>query len=285
MARSEEEPARMPISQRFLSAPKFHLPHIRALSRGRIAGLGMTVLALVLLANSGSIAWAATGQPTASVTFQVGGATASSPITFAYRSAKLTGFDRVVLQRSEGTAHHWTTVAALKPDSQGTSQLTGLPLGQYLFRIAVLGHGEVVASQRRWLRVFGNVPFASIGGGENRGTLALATTTFDYVLTFEAPGTGFTSSRTTCRSVSLRFVATVISAVGNGEPVTFKYSVVQADRDPTGVAGGEREPIELNATLIPGTSWAINVQQLTGGYHLDEIYVNGSAFCYTRTGS
>jgi hypothetical protein len=221
----------------------------------------------------------------ASVAFQAGGATASSPITFAYRSANLAGSERVVLQRSEGTAHHWTTVAALKADSQGTSQLAGLPLGQYLFRIAVLGRHGLVVSQRQWLRVFGNVPFAQIGGGEHRGTLALATTTFDYVLTFEAPGTGFSTSRTTCRSVSLRFAATVISGVSNGEPVSFKFSVVQADLEPTGVAGGEREPIELNATLIPGTSWAINVQKLTGGFHLDEIYVNGSASCYTLTGS
>jgi hypothetical protein len=175
------------------------------------------------------------------------------------------------LQRQQGTSHAWQTVATLNRSS-GSGQLKGLPLGTYLLRIADLGpHMKVLADQRRGLAVFGNVPLSTLFAGHAPGVYTTPSRTFSYVARYtDLAGSGqpaLTVSPNHCRSVHLDFVAAGdYDYPGQVGVLTVTASVPQK------MIGA------LDAALVPGKAWSLNVSQ-TGGSNAMDFYLNGSASC------
>jgi hypothetical protein len=193
------------------------------------------------------------------------------------------------VQRQEGTARVWQTVASLN-GSQGSGQLPSLPLGIYSLRIAALGpHNRVLAQRQRQLDVFGNVPLATLlGQAATTGVFTSPTNTFSYVISGEQGNIG--SGPTTifgapaaqdCRGVHIEFAVDGRDPTNDGNG---RVSVVQESADAVGASAPFEGVGTLDARVVPGQSWSVNELAYRGADDPDLIVLfdfNGYASCYS----
>jgi hypothetical protein len=208
-------------------------------------------------------------------------ATADSPVSFTWTASHLAPHSQLVVQRQEGTARSWRTVARLTGAS-GSASLPGLPMGSYRLRLAVLGSRHLVRGyQQRLLEAFGEVPFSSLFPGHGHPVYAAATSSFPYVsFAYGVNNTDgvLTDSQNNCRSVHLEFVPGTVGSFSSemvGQLGTM--TLVQESQDPASVTVPFNTVGTLDANVVVGQSWSVNFSQ-TGEY-LFTFYVNGSASC------
>lgn len=132
----------------------------------------------------------------------------------------------------------------------------------------------------RTLRVYGTVPFLSLLNGRERAHTT-PSLTFTYVISAYSSKTAFTVERSPCRSVHIDFLPD--ADVYNGEPGgQGTASLVQETADPVSRTVPGRTVGVLDAEVVPGRSWAMNIDQ-TGTQFGYTWYINGTASCYERT--
>jgi len=194
-------------------------------------------------------------------------------IAFSWNAAGHLGRrHRLVVQRQVGTARSWKSVLRLRGRS-GSTELSGLPLGRYRLRLAdLVWRGRVLAKQVSGLGVFGQVPFTTLFGTPRTRVYTTKTVTFSYVRSFESyENPAFTVEDNHCRSVHIAFV----SGAGYGGKSS-SMTLVQESRDPVSVTTETDELASLDAELVPGQSWSVNLA--TPGSE-SVFYVNGYAVC------
>jgi hypothetical protein len=200
-------------------------------------------------------------------------ATEGQPIPFSWSGSHLGYKHRLVIQRQVGTARTWKTVMRL-PTDNGSASLPGLPLGRYRLRIANLSViRRVVAQQVVGIGVFGPVPFTTLFDTDATHAYTTPTATFPYVRSYDSVvGTpAFTVDHNHCNFVHIAFVS--------GSSYTTYTSVVtlvQESRDPVSVSVPTDTIGALDATLVPGQSWSLNLDTIGGE---SVYYINGYAIC------
>ncbi|HEX7244416.1 MAG TPA: hypothetical protein VF245_02485 [Solirubrobacterales bacterium] len=201
------------------------------------------------------------------------------PIAFSWSaSGSLGRKHRLVVQRQVGTAHSWQSVMRLRGRS-GSAELPGLPLGRYRLRIAdLVGRGRVLTKQVSGIGVFGQVPFTTLFNASESHSYATPTATFPYVAYYyDSNGNpAFTVEHNHCNFVRIAFVA------GKSyKTYTATVKLVQESRDPVSVSVPTDSISELNAELVPGQSWSVDVST-TGGEAT--YFINGYAVCSSAEG-
>jgi hypothetical protein len=207
-------------------------------------------------------------------------ADAGSAVPYTWTAQRLKTGTVLVVQRQEGTAHSWHTVIQLGNRSSGSGQLPGMPLGRYRLRVAALGsRGRALAQQVHGLNVYGQVPFSSLFGPREGGSgvYTTPTHTFPYVISgddnFSDGVAVIADPHNNCRSVHIEFMA---SSVADAQGVV---TVVQETLDPASASAPINSVGSLDAPVVPGHSWSVNLSQTGGaGYYL-HFYLAGSASC------
>jgi hypothetical protein len=242
---------------------------IRSLLLGGIfAGLGLPA--------------AAVAKPTVSLTAP-SSIDAGAPLSVSWSAARVPAGSRLVIQRQQGTARVWRTVAHVAGPG-GTQPLPSvkLAIGTYRFRIADLGsHNKVLAQRQRTVHAFGDVPFSTLFTDfhDSPGVYTTPSRTFSYVDIAGDDETAFTVAHNHCRSVHFDFVPGV-----NGDAqssVTGSLTVVQETLDPASASVPAETIGALDAALVPGKSWSLLTAHTGGGSGLYgvQFYLNGSANC------
>jgi hypothetical protein len=222
---------------------------------------------------------------------------AGASVGYAYAASGFPRGTRVALQRQEGTADSWRTVAS-KPAGNGSGQLAALPLGRYAFRLAVIAHSRrILAQQHRVLEVYGQVPLSRLfaleggaGGGAfytgkiHGGVYTTPTGTFPYAMQLfanEAQQFTFTTTSTSnCDALNLEFVpGEADSADPGAATATTTLSVLQQTLPPASATAAPKTRASLSARLAPGTSWSITTQAT--GANFGDVYVNGYGTCFS----
>lgn len=258
----------------------------------RFRGFVVAGIALVVLTTDVSIALA---KPHVSLALPPTG-NAGVATSFAYTTRGLSSSSRLVLQRQQGTARVWRTVASLAKARTGASSLPGLTLGIYRIRIAAIARrGKVVAEQPRTIEIFGEVPFttlfalgyethsAELSGANIPGVYTTPGRTFNYDFeTFaneNQSSTVITVGNNTCRSVHIDFVPglTGSESAPYYQSSSATLSVIQQSLDPVVSTAGFSTFGALDAQLVPGESWSVTTFGNSKSIH---VYVNGSAVCY-----
>ncbi|MGH7193031.1 MAG: hypothetical protein ACREJM_05775 [Candidatus Saccharimonadales bacterium] len=217
-------------------------------------------------------------------------ASAGQAISFTWTGSNLGEGHKLVVQKPVGTAHTWRTILQL-PTRSGSGQLSGLPLGKYRFRIADLvlvprprhgGHHRayfrVMAQEVAGVAVFGEVPFSTLFNSPEHAH-ATSSYSFAYVASWQDWGTAptaFTVEHNHCSFVHIAFLGVGWWLKGETEVPTATATVVQESREPTSVTDAENTIGSLDAALVPGQSWALNLSA-----HSNEpaFYINGYAVC------
>lgn len=252
----------------------------------------LTPLAVAIL--SGAAAPVAPANVRVSLTLPAS-ADAGAPVPFSYTARGMRARDRLVVQRQQGTARAWRTVRTLSR-SKRSSELSGLPLGSYKLRIAVLdARSKVQTQQARTLKVFGKVPFSTLftppgeiggawySGAPQSGVYTTPTSTFAYAMRMFAnlnrTFTFATVGNNKCRSAHFDFVPGG-GGVGFSSPSygAATLSVVQEALEPTAASAGFNQLGALDVTLEPGSSWSLN--SLGSGESV-QLYTNGYAVCFS----
>jgi hypothetical protein len=243
---------------------------IRSLLLGGIfAGLGLPA--------------AAVAKPTVSLTAP-SSIDAGAPLSVSWSAARVAAGSRLVIQRQQGTARVWRTVAHVAGPG-GTQPLPSvkLAIGTYRFRIADLGsHNKVLAQRQRTVHAFGDVPFSTLFTGF-RGSPGVYTTpsrTFSYVDEVDQDGTAFTVAHNRCRSVHFDFVPGDFGYAPASE--NGSITVVQETLDPVAATVPVETIGALDATLVAGKSWSLRVARSGGNTSLD-YFLNGLANCDSTT--
>lgn len=189
-----------------------------------------------------------------------------------------------MIQRQEGTAHVWRTVLRLGGGSGGSGTLPALGIGRYRLRIANLGRrARMLAQQEVRVAAFGTVSFSTLFGRSTRAyTTALGT--FPYVFQYyngEVDYTAFTVAANTCQSVHLEFIPGLLDESQEIPEQHGTATIVQESADPVGMTISEGSKGVVDARVIPGQSWAVNVAQIErrNNDRLFAWYINGSASC------
>ena len=200
-----------------------------------------------------------------------------APIPFSWRGSHLGRNHRLVVQKPVGTAHTWRTILRLSSNS-GSGELPGLALGKYRFRLADLVGHRVLAQQVAGIAVFGQVPFSTLYNEGEHGVHATPSSSFPYVNYWEdGAEPAFTVEHNHCLSVHIAFVAHLGSTYGT--PGVSIVTLVQESRDPVSASADFDTIGSLDANLVPGQSWAVNLsaRQEKAGLYL--TYINGYAIC------
>jgi hypothetical protein len=200
-------------------------------------------------------------------------ANAGQPVAFSWSGRRLGRGHRLVIQKPEGTAHTWRTIIRL-PSNRGSAQLSGLALGKYRFRIADLAGRRVLAQQVDGVAVFGEVPFTTLLREHDEHIVATPSTSFPYIERYwGTPQPAFSVGHTNCLSVHIAFVGQIAPG-HHPEPGTATVTVIQETRDPVSASFPYEVIGGLDAELVLGQSWAVNIDAGPG-----YIYVNGYAVC------
>ena len=206
---------------------------------------------------------------------------AGKSATIRYATENVTGDQKVVVQRAEGTAGAWTTISTLTSPS-GNGATGPIPMGRQSIRLAVIsGSGEVlVASVPRTVFGFATVPLSTLFPGPT-GVYTAGTHTFRYRLSWSyfsvrqgEPVQTITTH--TCRSAHLTFVTGNVNRP-DGEVGTLV--VRQETRDPVTKSDPLDTIAALDVPLTPGSGWSIAftwVGSTSPGFSL-----NGTASCYS----
>ena len=219
-------------------------------------------------------------------------ATAGEASRVAFNASGLPSSARLVLQRREGTARVWKTVASLGHSRKGASEIPPLSLGVYSMRLAALDRrSQPIAQHVGTLSVFGVVPFSrllegahitsGVGIGES-GTYTTMSSTFEYFIIYEYDGNltseanqfAFSVSHNPCRSIHLEFVG----RREEGRNPTLTAELIQAAADPIVSAPTPIENVgTLDGSVAVGKSWGLRFE----GTPLEpaRVFMNGSASC------
>lgn len=206
-------------------------------------------------------------------------ASEGQPVAFSWMGSHLGKKHRLVIQKPEGTAHTWRSILRL-PTHSGSAELPPMPLGKYRLRIADLSGHRVLAQQVAGIGVFGQVPFSTLfqGSEHDQGVFAGPSYSFPYVGVWEDGGTpAFTVQRNHCVSVHIAFVTHLGSSYGT--PGIGIVTLVQESRDPISGSSPFDAIGSLDASVIPGQSWAVNISAQQEKEGEDNTYLNGYALC------
>jgi len=241
-------------------------------------------IALVLVA---ALVWCASAEARPSLSFGVPSqvtAGAVIPATWVAKGVRLGS--QLVLQRQEGTARTWRTVARLGA-SHGSVTLGGLPLGSYRLRLAVLVRRRVLAERQALILSFGRVPLSTLfPNALSHGVYTTPTTSYAFEgnrsLIDGNNGIGALSpAHNPCRSVFIEFMAGLDlyfpQPAREYEGTTATLTVVQQSSDPVGATAPLNSVASLTAGLTPGQSWSVNLTQTAEKSFT--FYLNGYAEC------
>lgn len=227
---------------------------------------------------------------------------ADTAIPFTYVATNVQAREHVVLQRQQGTARVWRTVAKLKATSKGSGIISGLALGTYHLRLAAIRKGVLLAHAQKAVNVFGPVPLKMLLSGYKgffagpygrEGSYPTASSTFEYVLglpeyqsfssQYELPDP-VSASRNHCRSIHVDFLPANVdgASVHHSSTDEGTFTIVQAALDPVSATARYETVGHLDATLEPGRSWAIRLStSYAGDSILDDVafYINGTGSC------
>lgn len=200
-------------------------------------------------------------------------ASEGASVRFSWAGSHLGRNHKLVIQKPEGTAHTWRTILRLNGNS-GSAELPSLALGKYRFRIADLSGRRVLAQQVAGIAMFGQVPFTRLFGENDAGVLATPTNSFPYVAHWQDdPQPAFKVEDNHCLSVHIAFVASEYHAHG-----TAAITLVQESRDPVSASAPFESIGSLDAELVLGQSWAVNIlSKLEAEEYY--TYINGYAVC------
>jgi hypothetical protein len=221
---------------------------------------------------------AAATKPKVSLTLPVADAGAKG--TFSWTASRVKRSHRLVLQRQVGTGKVWRTMRRLSKRG-GSGSLPAFTLGAYRLRIAVFDkHRAMLTQQQKRLYVFGRVPFSALFR-QSGGIYTMPTQSFEWRLKGDAGQeyeTFITVRRSPCRSVHVDFVGHLLET-GPDETVT--ATIAQESRDAVSATAQTGTVGAVDATVVPGQSWSLNMTY--NGTRWDSIptYVNGSASCFS----
>jgi hypothetical protein len=213
-------------------------------------------------------------------------ATAGSPIRASW-SASRPRASRVVIQRQEGTGHVWRTIATLS-GRRGTTSLPSLPLGVYRVRIGEFTRKrKLLAQQQRVLRVFGFVPLSAMFGDQDAGVYTTPTATFSYaLLRDDIGGDGIGAfgedSKNACRAIHIDFLPGSTDSDPQDRGLfsyTGSITLVQESLDPVTASMPFDDRGSLDATLIPGQPWSVNLSSAGPNNVALDFFINGHAVC------
>jgi hypothetical protein len=209
---------------------------------------------------------------------------AKAPIPFSWSARHLGRNYRLVIQRPVGTAHTWQTMMKL-PTNSGSAQLPGVPLGRYRYRIAALRGHRLLAQQVAAIVVFGEVPFSVLlGERASEGVFNTTTTAFPYVADYGSrQGAVLSVRHNRCTFVHIGFLAAYPGLPSYYDKSTFSatLTVVQESRDPVSATVPYEGIGSVDAELVPGQTWGINVSSISDDFETF-TYINGYAVCDSR---
>jgi hypothetical protein len=257
------------------------------MSTSRALRVGAAIVAADALAFAAAVPADAAKRPKVTLTLPPQ-ADQGAPIPYTFTASRVRRHDKLVVQRQTGTAKVYRTVAVLLHARSGSGTLPPLSLGDYRYRIAVLGrhrgHRRVLASRRTRVAVFGTVPLGRLINGDS-GTYTTPTRTFPYVFRADANEvTGDTELTVSphsnhCRSIHFDFVPE--SYYDSDDPVTI--TIVQQSLDPVSASARPDDFGALDAPLRPGESWSLQTSVFSDR-DANEVDFNGWASC-DRVGS
>src|SRR5579863_6756690 len=173
----------------------------------------------------------------------------------------------------------------------GTSGNAGLTspqqIGQnYAFRVAVLDGSTLLATSAvSDVNVFGRVPFSTLTAPSywvNPGTYNGPTFTFPFEFqsgggTTSAPKTvlSVATADNDCTIVHVDYVVGPLPGVSGDPNATETVSVIQQSANPVSSTTPVAQQSSVDATVIPGQSWAVNAASAVGW----NVYLNGYAIC------
>ncbi len=210
--------------------------------------------------------------------------TAGTKPSFKYGFAHLPRGSVRYLQRQFGSAHVWKNVVRVYGRS-GTATAPKLAIGRYVYRMHVTKNRiTVVNSRTHPIYSYGKISLTALCGGMDSadcesGTEQVGSTIFSYVMlvsgdVYPSYYQAATTSRTSCRSVKLRFANDA-----SPDTATSYLKIVQSRTDPQYAQTG------------PGTVGSFSAHLDGGPFYIDAAgsngygsYLAGSASCYTMDG-
>jgi hypothetical protein len=210
--------------------------------------------------------------------------TAGQPIPFSIASAGVLPGDALLIQRQQGTAHSWRTVAVV---GRHVGKLPALPMGRYNVRVIELTHRShrVYGENDARLRVFGTVPLSVLfAGSYTAGTVNLPGSTFTFVDYLGPGGTAtIQAAANDCRSVhfDVAYAYPNLQYYPTYNPPAGVLTVTQETADPQATTIAPNAIGALDAFLVVGQSWSVNGQADPGHVFLYDL--NGSASCLSAT--
>ncbi|MCU1678747.1 MAG: hypothetical protein JWM93_3505 [Frankiales bacterium] len=212
---------------------------------------------------------------------------ARTAIAYSYAASGVPRGAHLALQRQMGTAHAWRTVNNLASRS-GSSSTPGLPLGRYMFRVAVLdAANHVLAAKSRVVLSYGTVSYAALCratfGSCGTGAYAVGTHVFAAEDVFWDNSVALTTQRrfgpTSCRSATLS-IAIPNEAAHSVSDGTDTLALLQQTLDVQSADVAVNSVATLH-TRLDGAAWELDTST-TGYSHY--LIVKGTLSCYTATG-
>ncbi len=244
------------------------------------------IVALACISASAAQASVATTRPSATFHFKAVRVDQGTKPVVIYSTSHLPAKSVSYLQRQFGSAHVWENVEKLKAAS-GTVTAPGVEMGKYVYRLRVMqGSKVVVTSAARTLYSYGSVPLNAFCNESQAGycgspqTVQIGQTVFTYTVESGAPNSypDYTDvlelNSTSCDAITVRYAT---DDTNSGDDVY--EEVIQARSDPQYGQAGIDTIATFQATLDGGPFYLEDSE--TEGY---QIYMNGSASCYTPSG-
>lgn len=200
----------------------------------------------------------------------------SNPIPFSWSAKRLGSNHRLVIQRPFGTAKVWKTIMKL-PANTGSAELRGRTLGTYRYRIAAFRGRKFLAAQVARVSVYGIVPLAALLNGGDNGSYTTDKVSFPYVWERSAEKStvsAFSFRKNNCSSVHISFLPGEKYESGNGV-----LTVVQESTDPVSASVPFEQTGTVDATLVPGQTWGVNINVVSPEDPYVQFYINGFAIC------
>lgn len=249
----------------------------------RKAVLLAAVIPVLFLTATASAA--VTTAPKISFAFAQSKVTHNAKLHFSYSSSALPSGTRLALQWRVGSRHVWRNVKWLTGRS-GSGTARGVPIGSYLYRVALERSGsELAASRDKSLYSYGPVSYLTVctaaGWDCNPGTVQIGTMVFSYAEEAEFPAQYPSYSpaltmteATSCRSLTVEF------ATNDQQSGDEAYLQIAQTRSNAQYAQTAINTIGKATFSLDGGPFDLNVSETEG----DNTFLNGSANCYTRSG-
>jgi hypothetical protein len=263
----------------------------------RLTGQAFTVALAVALALPAVVAEPAFSATDVRVKWRFATSThlagATATVVWSVRNAPRGS--QVVLQRTFGTAEVFKAVKVLDRSMQfrrsaGRAVIRVPAMGVYRYRAKVIAPSGVRSRGReRSLWSFGAVPLSQLCERQNgckTGEYVAGGVLFGYsarATDYKGSNPVFAFESNTCMSVHLDWVP---GQTNSGQTWPGQVGILlltQESRDPVGAQTPMDTISSLDARLVPGRSWWLNLDQ-SGGNRRMRFYLAGSALCYTPDG-